>query len=77
MHTIKATADSNLIDLSQRRFQASCDVANQFFDVEAEHIANVLNSVKGNKTRAAQILGINRKTLGVKMRRANLPTEIG
>ena len=46
-------------------------------DVEAEHIANVLNSVKGNKTRAAQILGINRKTLGVKMRRANLPTEIG
>ncbi|MFV9644867.1 MAG: sigma-54-dependent transcriptional regulator [Desulfobacterales bacterium] len=46
-------------------------------DVEAEHIANVLNSVKGNKTRAAQILEINRKTLGVKMRRANLPTEIG
>ena len=46
-------------------------------EVEAEHIANVLNSVKGNKTRAAQILGIDRKTLREKIRRANLPTEIG
>ena len=46
-------------------------------DVEAEHIANVLNSVKGNKTRAAQILGIDRKTLREKIRRANLSTEIG
>jgi len=46
-------------------------------EVEAEHIANVLNSVKGNKTRAAQILGINRKTLRAKMQRANLSTEIG
>ncbi len=40
-------------------------------EVEAEHINNVLNSVKGNKTRAAQILGIDRKTLREKMRRVN------
>jgi DNA-binding protein Fis len=46
-------------------------------EVEAEHIANVLNSVKGNKTQAAQILRIDRKTLREKIRRANLPTEIG
>jgi len=46
-------------------------------EVEAEHIANVLNSVKGNKTQAAQILGIDRKTLRVKIRRANLPADIG
>jgi DNA-binding NtrC family response regulator len=46
-------------------------------EVEAEHIANVLNSVKGNKTQAAQILGIDRKTLREKIRRANLPTESG
>jgi two-component system response regulator HydG len=46
-------------------------------EVEAEHIANVLNSVKGNKTRAARILGIDRKTLREKIRRANLPAEIG
>jgi DNA-binding NtrC family response regulator len=32
-------------------------------EVEAEHIRNVLASVGGNKTRAAEILGIDRKTL--------------
>ncbi len=46
-------------------------------EVEAEHINNVLNSVKGNKTRAAQILGIDRKTLREKMRRANNFFEAG
>jgi len=40
--------------------------------VEAEYIANVLNSVKGNKTRAAEILGIDRKTLRGKIRKAGL-----
>ena len=32
-------------------------------EVEAEHIRNVLANVGGNKTRAAEILGIDRKTL--------------
>jgi len=32
-------------------------------EVEAHYIRNVLNSVHGNKTRAAKILGIDRKTL--------------
>jgi DNA-binding NtrC family response regulator len=32
-------------------------------EVEADHIRNVLSNVGGNKTRAAEILGINRKTL--------------
>jgi len=36
--------------------------------VEAEHIRAVLSSVEGNKTRAAQILGIDRKTLRKKLR---------
>ncbi len=40
-------------------------------DVEAEYITNVLNSVKGNKTRAAEILGIDRKTLRKKISKAN------
>jgi DNA-binding NtrC family response regulator len=36
--------------------------------VETEYIRNVLASVGGNKTRAAQILGIDRKTLREKMK---------
>jgi len=46
-------------------------------EVEAEHIVNVMNSVKGNKTRAAEILEIDRKTLRAKIQRANLPADIG
>ena len=37
-------------------------------EVEAMHIRNVLASVKGNKTQAAKILGIDRKTLREKMK---------
>ena len=36
-------------------------------EVEADHIRNVLSSVGGNRTRAAEILGIDRKTLRKKM----------
>ena len=37
-------------------------------EVEAEHIRNVLASVDGNKTQAAGILGIDRKTLRQKLK---------
>ena len=37
-------------------------------EVEQQHIQNVLASVKGNKTRAAAILGIDRKTLREKLK---------
>ena len=36
--------------------------------VESEHVRNVLASVNGNRTRAAQILGIDRKTLREKLK---------
>jgi len=39
-------------------------------EVESEYITNVLASVDGNKTRAAEILGIDRKTLREKLKRA-------
>jgi len=39
-------------------------------EVEGEYITNVLASVAGNKTRAAEILGIDRKTLREKLKRA-------
>jgi DNA-binding NtrC family response regulator len=37
-------------------------------EIEAEYIRNVLNSVNGNKTQAAKILGIDRKTLRTKLK---------
>jgi two-component system response regulator HydG len=36
--------------------------------VEAEYIRNVLATLDGNKTRAAKILGIDRKTLREKLK---------
>lgn len=38
-------------------------------EVEAEYIQNVLSSVNGNKTKTAEILGIDRKTLREKLRK--------
>jgi len=39
-------------------------------DVEADHICRVLASVNGNKTRASEVLGIDRKTLREKLKRS-------
>ena len=41
-------------------------------EVEAEYIRNVIASVDGNKTRAAEILGIDRKTLREKLKRYSM-----
>ena len=43
--------------------------------VEAEYIGNVLATVNGNKTRAAAILGIDRKTLRQKLRKIEEPSS--
>ncbi len=53
------------------RFSAltSRDTTRQLSTVEAEYVASVLASVDGNRTRAAKILGIDRKTLRDKLRR--------
>jgi DNA-binding NtrC family response regulator len=40
-------------------------------EVERDHIRRVLASVDGNKTRAAEILGIDRKTLREKLKPAD------
>jgi DNA-binding NtrC family response regulator len=44
-------------------------------DVEAEYIRNVLASAGGNKTTAAKVLGIDRKTLREKLRPFEPPPE--
>lgn len=46
----------------------SAGVDRTLAEVEAEYIRNVLASVRGNKTHAAKILGIDRKTLRQKLR---------
>jgi len=38
-------------------------------EMEREHIVKVLGSVNGNKTQAAQLLGIDRKTLRIKLKK--------
>lgn len=42
-------------------------------EVEAEHIRSVLSAVHGNKTRAAEVLGIDRKTLRDKIAKGSDP----
>ncbi len=49
-----ASADSELLSLEE---------------MEQRHIRKVLQAVGGNKTEAARILGINRKTLRLKLRK--------
>jgi two-component system response regulator HydG len=67
-------SDENLIDVPDlphlMRFSALRDtgLSRTLAEVEAEHVRNVLVSVEGNKTRAAEILGIDRKTLRQKLK---------
>jgi two-component system response regulator HydG len=66
--------DRPVIDVSDLpailRFAADArgDDRRSLAEVEREHIQNVLQSVRGNKTQAARILGIDRKTLREKLR---------
>ena len=55
---------------SNMRFSVGRDVGlnRTLAEVEAEHIRNVLASTGGNKLRAAEVLGIDRKTLRQKLK---------
>ncbi len=52
---------------------ASRDASDTLADTEAEQIRRVLSATSGNKSRAAKILGIERKTLYRKLERMGVP----
>jgi DNA-binding protein Fis len=66
--------DGDLIEIPDlpplMRFSASAinGLNRSLAEVEKDHIRNVLAKVDGNKTRAAEILGIDRKTLREKLK---------
>ena len=74
-------SDRKLIDISElpplMRFSPprASGLHRTLAEVEAEHIRNVLAEVDGNKTRAAKILGIDRKTLREKLKRPEFSAE--
>jgi len=60
---------------SLMRFSAlrAMDLSRTLSEVETEYVQRVLNSVGGNKTAAAKILGIDRKTLREKLKNRPVP----
>jgi len=71
-------SDDQLIEVpdlpSLMRFKALrySGINRNLAEVEAEHINNVLVNCAGNKTRTAQVLGIDRKTLREKLKLYNI-----
>ncbi len=74
VHRLVIMTDSDLIDVPDlppvMRFSAPGRAAcnRTLAEVEAEYIRNVLASANGNRTKAAEILGIDRKTLREKLK---------
>ncbi|UCF16016.1 MAG: sigma-54-dependent Fis family transcriptional regulator [Phycisphaerales bacterium] len=81
IHRLVVMTDGDLIGVpdlpSLMRFSAlrRVGLTRTLAEVEAEYISNVLASVEGNKTRAAEILGVGRKTLRQKLRKMEGPSS--
>jgi DNA-binding NtrC family response regulator len=73
--------DGDIIDVPDlpplMRFSALREVGlrRSLAEVEAEYVQNVLASVGGNKSRAAEILGIDRKTLRKRLQGPAAPSQ--
>lgn len=73
VQSLVVMANSDVIDVpdlpTYMRFSAAREVGinRTLAEVESEHIRNVLAGVDGNKSKAAEILGIDRKTLRRKL----------
>ncbi|MGD8719388.1 MAG: sigma-54 dependent transcriptional regulator [Candidatus Zixiibacteriota bacterium] len=74
IHRLVAMTDAEAIDtpdlpsLMRQRTVKEANLNRTLDEVEVEYIQNVLASVGGNKTEAARILDINRKTLAKKLK---------
>jgi len=74
VHRLIVMAESDRIDVTDlpapMRFSipVQLDLTRSLAQVEADYIRNVLSSVGGNRTKAAEILGIDRKTLREKLK---------
>jgi DNA-binding NtrC family response regulator len=74
IHSLVVMTDTDTIEVSDlpalMRFSVPSrpDLTRTLAEVEAEYVRNVLASVGGNRTKAAQILGIDRKTLREKLK---------
>ena len=74
IHSLIVMAEGERIEVSDlppwMRFSSPrrLDLTRTLAEVEAEYVRNVLAGVGGNRTRAAQILGIDRKTLREKLK---------
>jgi transcriptional regulator with PAS, ATPase and Fis domain len=66
---------SDLPSLMRFSVPAGREVERTLAEAEADHIRTVLASVSGNKTQAAKILDISRKTLRDKLQRYNLEPQ--
>lgn len=82
IYQLLLTTEHDLIDVPDfpphmRVAAADASAVNRSLaELEAEHIRRVIAAVGGNKTRAAEILGINRKTLREKLRQTGeTPSE--
>ncbi len=79
MQRLAVMQEESRIDVSDlpshMRFavKQSPDLTRSLAEVEAEYIRNVLSSVGGNKSRAAEVLGIDRKTLRKKLDAVSKP----
>jgi DNA-binding NtrC family response regulator len=64
--------DAEAVQQALSAMESREDPVETLSDAEEEHIRRVLAATKGNKSRAAQILGIERKTLYRKLERMKL-----
>jgi Fis family transcriptional regulator len=74
VHTLRGSVTKSLRDYFANLEDASvCDLYNLVIsEVEAPLLESVMNFVKGNQTKASEMLGLNRGTLRKKLKQYDL-----